>query len=119
MKYMLLIYTDHDADAARSEANQKALINRYFTYTEELKSAGVFIAGDALELVNTATSVRVRDGKTLSTDGPFAETKEQLGGFYMIDCEDLDAAIKWAAKLPAADHGTVEVRPIWNYSVEG
>ena len=84
----------------------------YGAFTEELQASGKMVAGDALQAVSTATSVRVRDGETLTTDGPFAETKEVLGGYYLIDVETLDEALEWAAKLPGSWYGTVEVRPL-------
>ena len=109
MQYMLLIYSEpFDADAAPDEGEMK----RWFDYTEELRSAGVHVAGDALHPVQTATTVRNRDGETLTTDGPFAESKEVLGGYYLIDVDDLDAALTWAARCPGADYGSIEVRPI-------
>ncbi len=84
----------------------------YFAYTEEAKKAGVMLAGDALQPISTATSIRERDGNASLTDGPFAETKEQLGGYYLLDCKDLDEATKWAGKIPTAKYGTIEVRPV-------
>ncbi len=112
MQYLLLIYSDENAEANMSEAAQKELMGAYYAYTEELKQAGAMVAGDALQPTATATSVRVRSGETLTTDGPFAETKEQLGGYYLVEAKDLDEAIKWAAKIPSAKTGTIEVRPI-------
>ena len=85
---------------------------RYFSYGAEADAAGVVIGGDALHATSTATSVQVRNGKVITIDGPFAETKEQLGGFYLFDCDDLDQAIDWAAKIPHASTGTIEIRPI-------
>ena len=84
----------------------------YFAYGAEADAAGVVVGGDALHATSTATSVQVRDGKVLTTDGPFAETKEQLGGFYLFECDDLDQAVEWAAKIPHAVNGTIEIRPI-------
>lgn len=116
MQYMLLIYSDERADAAAmekmSEAERNANFGEWMAYTEELKKAGVLKAGDALQPTPTATSVRVRNGERITTDGPFAETKEQLGGYYLLDCDDLDAALGWAAKCPGAKEGTVEIRPV-------
>lgn len=112
MQYMLLIYSDEKNAANATEAEQQAVMGRYMTYTEELQKAGVMKAGDALLPTSSATSVRVRSGETITTDGPFAETKEQLGGYYIIDVPNLDEALKWAAKLPGAEYGTVEVRPV-------
>jgi hypothetical protein len=110
MLYMLLIYGD--PSEAPPEAQSQEHMQRWFTYTEDLQKAGVMKAGDALEMPDTATTVRVRDGETLLTDGPFAETKEILGGYYLIDVADLDAALGWAAKMPNIEYGSVEVRPV-------
>ena len=112
MQYMLLIYSEpYDADAATDEAEMK----RWFDYDAELRSAGVHVSGDPLLPVQTATTVRNRDGETLTTDGPFAETKEVLGGYYQLDVEDLDEALKWAARCPGADYGSIEVRPLMTF----
>jgi len=116
MQYMLLIYGDEKASAARmeklSEADRGAYMGAWMGYTEELKKAGVYVAGDALQPTATATTVRSRNDDPITTDGPFAETKEQLGGYYLIDCKDLDAALAWAAKCPGTKEGAVEVRPV-------
>jgi hypothetical protein len=88
----------------------------YNAFTAETRERGQFVAGEALEPTSTATSVRVQDGRTVVTDGPFAETKEALGGFYLLECKDLDEAIEMAAKIPAVKRGTIEVRPIWDYA---
>ena len=115
MQYMLLIYdTEGSLDSLSDEA-RKAFMGEYFSCTEGLRAAGKFIAGDALQPTATATSVRVRDGERLTTDGPFAETKEQLGGYYLIDAASLDEALAWAAKIPSARLGTTEVRPVMVY----
>ena len=113
MRYLLLIYNEEKLTAKKSEDAMGQLKGDYRAYTASLKQAGKMLAGDALQPTATATSVRVRSGKTLVTDGPFAETKEQLGGFYMVEAKDLDEAIKWAAGIPGAREGTIEVRPIW------
>ena len=113
MKYMLLIHSDESHYATISEADMGALMERYGKFTQELSEAGVMVGADRLQPVATATTVRVRDDKTTTTDGPFAETKEQLGGYYAIDVAHLDDAIAWAAKIPTAAYGSVEVRPIW------
>ena len=110
MHYMLLIYGD--PSEAPPEAQSEEQMQRWFTYTQEMQDAGVMKAGDALEMPDTATTVRVRDGETLLTDGPFAETKEILGGYYVIDVPDLDAAIAWAERMPNIAYGSVEVRPV-------
>jgi len=114
MKYILLIYAAESDQANVDPKEQAAYMQRYFTFTEDLVKSGKMVAGDPLQGVASATSVKVRDGKTVTTDGPFAETKEQLGGFYIIDADNLDDAIGWAAKLPTAEHGTIEVRPLMN-----
>lgn len=112
MRYMLLLYSAEDAGPQPTDPNFEAHMAEWFTFTNELTEAGSMLGGEALEPSSTATSVQVRDGEMLTTDGPFAETKEVLGGFYMIDVPDLDAARKWAAKIPSAPFGTVEIRPI-------
>jgi hypothetical protein len=111
VQYMLLIYNSGDWQDLSPEQQQE-IGGAYFAFTEELQAAGKMVAGDALQPTSTATSVRVRDGETLTTDGPFAETKEVLGGYYLIDVESLDEALAWAAKIPGAAHGTIEVRPV-------
>lgn len=116
MKYLALIYCDEAADAARPEAEIHAEYGAYFAFTEEAKQAGVNQSGEALHPSSTATVVRVRDGKVLTTDGPFAETKEQLAGYYLFDCKNLDEAIEWAAKIPHASITGIEVRPIMDFS---
>jgi hypothetical protein len=108
MKYLLLIYGPQTSDAAPDEAMNR----EYGQFTQEILESGEMLAGDALQAVDTATSVRVRDGKRSTTDGPFAETKEVLGGYYYVDVKDLDRAIELAGKIPGARHGTIEVRPI-------
>lgn len=112
MRYMLLIYSDEEAEARLSEAEQEAVMGRYYAFTEQVRSRGVYQNGDALQPTVTATTVRLRQGKTITTDGPYAETKEQLGGFYILDCQDLDEAIALATKIPAAEEGAIEIRPI-------
>ena len=111
MQYMLLIYNSGDWQDLSPEQQQE-IGGAYFAFTEELQAAGKMVAGNALQPTSTATSVRVRDGETLTTDGPFAETKEVLGGYYLIDVESLDEALAWAAKIPGAAYGTIEVRPV-------
>ncbi len=116
MQYMLLIYGNEAAEAqamqGASPEQQQAMMGEWFAYTDALKAAKAYVAGDALHPTKTATSVRMRDGERMITDGPFAETKEQLGGYYLIDAKDLDEAIAWAAKCPGALHGSIEVRPV-------
>jgi hypothetical protein len=109
MKYMLLVYGDERAwdEASREECYQESA-----RLTHQLKSAGQYLAASPLHLVSMATSVRVREGKRLTTDGPFAETREQLGGYFLVDAKDLDEAIDIAGRIPAARVGTVEIRPV-------
>ena len=112
MRYLLLIYHDEAANAAMSQAEQEAEYAAYIAFGEAVRQRGVRVEGEALMPTTSATTVRVRDGRTLTTDGPFAETKEQLGGYYMAECRDLDEAIEVAAMLPGAATGSIEVRPI-------
>jgi hypothetical protein len=112
MQYMLLIYTDENSWAGLSEEERGQLYQEYGAFTESLRERGALIAGDQLQPVSTATTVRVRNGEQLVTDGPFAETKEQLGGYYLIEADSLDGAIAAAAMIPGARHGTIEVRPL-------
>jgi hypothetical protein len=107
-QYMLLIYAT-DAEPPEGLEARRA---KWFEYTQALQDAGALVAGDALQGKETATTVRVRDGETLITDGPFAETKELLAGYYLIDVPDLDAALAWAAKIPNVHEGSTEVRPL-------
>ena len=115
MKYLLMIYTDEQQDAQRTPEQQEANMGEYFAFTNEIREAGVMLGGEALHPTTTATTVRVRNGQTASTDGPFAETKEQLGGYYFLECENLDEAIKWATKIPGAKDGSIEIRPVWEF----
>lgn len=112
MQYLCLIYEAESSLPSRPEAEQEAIMGEYFAFTDAVRDQGKLVAGDALMPTETATTVRVRDGKTVTTDGPFAETKEQLGGYYLLECEDLDEAIALAAKIPSARWGSIEVRPI-------
>jgi hypothetical protein len=115
MQYLLLIYWNEAAAAAEGEAGRAALMNEYRAFTQSIIQGGQFKAGDALKPTSTATTVTVRGGKTLTTDGPFAETREQLGGYYLIEAKDLDEAIAIAARVPTAKFGSIEVRPIMVY----
>ena len=115
MQYLLLIYEDEKVLHGRDDASRAAFMQEYRDFTADIRERGKFVAGDALQPTQTATSVRVRDGKTLTTDGPFAETKEQLGGYYLVDANDLDEAIAIAARIPSARAGTIEVRPVVIY----
>jgi hypothetical protein len=112
MQYMLLIYTEESGWENLSDDARESMMARYRTFTEELRAAGALVGGDRLQPTANATTVRVRDGEQLVTDGPFAETKEQLGGYYLIEADSLDDAIQWAAKLPGSHHGSVEVRAV-------
>jgi hypothetical protein len=112
MKYLCLIYDDEKKLGAMSQAESDAFLGEYHAYTEGIRKSGHMLHGEALKPVETATTIRVRNGKISTTDGPFAETKEQLGGFYLIEATDLNEAIQVAAKIPSARIGSVEVRPI-------
>jgi len=112
MQYLLLIYENENVWKDMSPEDQGKMFTEYMEYSQSIQNSGHFKAGDALQPTATATSVRVRDGKTLSTDGPFAETREQLGGYYLVEAKDLDEATALAARIPSARWGTIEVRPI-------
>ena len=112
MQYMCLIYGDEQTRLGMSEVDRNQMIVDYGAFTESIRQSGNMLAGDALQPTTTATTVRVRNGETLVTDGPFAETKEQLGGYYVVEAESIDEAIAHAAKIPSARYGTIEVRPI-------
>jgi hypothetical protein len=112
MRYLCLIYDDEKKVATMPEPESNAFMGEYFAFTDGIKQSGHYLAGEALQPVVTATTVRVRNGKVGTTDGPFAETKEQLGGYYVIEARDLNDAIQVAAKIPSARIGSVEVRPI-------
>ena len=113
MQYMLLIYGDERATESAPREQTSEIINAYMAYGQALGDAKVAVASNRLRPTSAATTVRIADGKTQVLDGPFAETKEQLGGYYVIDVPDLDAALSWASRCPGARYGTVEVRPIW------
>ena len=115
MQYLLTIYTDESGFADATPEDGKRMMAAYEAYTAELKESGAFVGGEGLQPTSTATTVRVRDGEPLLTDGPFAETREQLAGFYLVECADLDEAIGWAGKIPGAAIGSVEVRPVIDY----
>ena len=116
MKYLCLIYDEEKTWTTMSQADAQAMMGQYFAFTEDIKKSGQYVAGEALKPVNTATTVRVRNGKMSTTDGPFAETKEQLGGYYLIEARDLNDALQVAAKIPSAKTGSVEVRPIQEFN---
>jgi len=112
MRYALLIYASEQDWATQTEEQSQAVNQEYMAFTKDIIDRGLMKGGEALQATATATTVRVRDGETLTTDGPFAETKEQLGGFYLVDCKDLDEAIEVAARIPDVRRGSIEVRPI-------
>ena len=114
MRYLLLICTDETADDGRSPDELSARMGEYGAFGEEMSARGVLEGGARLRPTTDATTVRVRDGEVLTSDGPFAETKEQMGGYYVVDAKDLDEAIEIAAKIPHAREGSIEVRPIWD-----
>ena len=113
MQYMLAIYGEERAAESMPRERMSEVVNAYMAYTRALQDARVLIASNRLRPTSAATTVRTTDGQTKVLDGPFAETKEQLGGYYLIDVPDLDAALSWAKRCPAARYGSVEVRPIW------
>jgi len=116
MQYLLLIYEPEKLWTTMSEAERNKLHGEYMAFTEDIKKSGQMKGGEALQPTHTATTVRVRDGKPQTTDGPFAETREQLGGFYLVDAKDLDEATRIAARIPSAKHGSVEIRPIMTFT---
>jgi hypothetical protein len=118
MQYALLIYTPEPEGEVDPEV-LAAQMDGYNAFTDHIRSKGVMKGGEALDSVATATTVRVVDGRTITTDGPFAETKETLGGFYLVEAADLDEAIAYAAMIPGARYGCIEVRPVWDYVIPG
>jgi len=112
MRYIFLIASDEALMAQWTPEQYQAVLSEYGAFNRAARQAGVYLGGEPLQPIAAATTIRVRDGQTTATDGPFAETKEQLGGFYMLDCENLDEAMAWAARIPGAKTGCVEVRPI-------
>ncbi|MBL4871633.1 MAG: YciI family protein [Robiginitomaculum sp.] len=115
MKYMLLIYQAENATPAPGTPEFGAFMQGYFALNQELTNDGALISGEGLQHADTASTIRVRDGKTTTMDGPFAETKEVLGGFYLVDCDNLDQAIAYASKIPSAKFGAIEIRPVMDY----
>jgi len=113
MRYAMLICTDETADQAMSQAEGEASFAGYMKFGEDMTKRGVLTGGERLRPTGDATTVQVRAGEVITSDGPFAETKEQIGGFYLVDCKDLDEAIEIASKIPGASTGTIEVRPVW------
>ena len=116
MRYLCLIYDEEKKRGAMSKSESDAFMGEYFAFTEAIRKSGQYLGGEALQPVQTATTVRVRNGKLSITDGPFAETKEQLGGFYLVDARDLNDAVQVASKIPSARLGSVEVRPIMEFN---
>ncbi|WFU74546.1 YciI family protein [Bradyrhizobium sp. CB2312] len=116
MQYLLLIYRNEAELSEMTPADRQAMSAEYGTYTQAIVQSGHFKAGDGLQPTSTATTVRVRDGKTMTTDGPFAETREQLGGYYLVEAKDLDTAIGLAARIPGAREGSIEIRPVMIYN---
>ena len=112
MQYMLLIYGDEQGWGSMSDEERNAVYGDYLAFTTAIRESGAFVDGAPLQPTSTATCVQVRSGEQLVTDGPFAETKEQLGGFYLVEAENVDAAIEIAARIPGARYGTIEVRPV-------
>jgi hypothetical protein len=112
MRYAFLIYSDEAAEPTPGTREMDEYMKQYFAFTSGVKEKGIHHAGVPLQPVATATTVQVRGGQVLTTDGPFAETKEQLGGLYILECRDLDEALEYAARIPTAKHGSIEVRPV-------
>jgi hypothetical protein len=119
MKYLLTIYIDESRYATMTPDESARLMAGYGAFGQEAQEAGVLLGGEGLQPTATATTVRVREGEALFTDGPFAETREQLGGYYLLECGDLDEAARWAVKIPDASDGAVEVRPVMDYEAGG
>jgi hypothetical protein len=119
VKYLLTIYGDESGFDQVSEEEGRAVMDAYTAFGREAEQAGAYLSGEGLQPSSTATTVRVRGGEPELTDGPFAETREQLGGYYLLECRDLDEAVRWAAKIPGAAHGAVEVRPVMDYEAMG
>ena len=119
MKYLLTIYDEESGFAEATPEDIQQVMAAYEKFGRDASEAGVMLGGEGLQPSGTATSVRVRDGETITSDGPFAETREQLGGYYLLDCRDLDEAIGWASRIPGAQQGSIEVRPVMNYDTVG
>jgi hypothetical protein len=119
MKYLLTIYNDESRYGEATPRDVQQMMAAYEAFGREASAAGVMLGGEGLSPSSTATTVRVRNGETLTSDGPFAETREQLGGYYLFECRDLDEALGWAAKIPGALDGAIEVRPVMDYEAAG
>ena len=118
MKYLCLIYDDEKSFSQMSKQQGDAMMGEYFAFTEGIRKSGNYLGGEALQGTHTATTVRIRNGKVSTTDGPFAETKEQLGGYYLIDAKDLNDAIQVASRIPSVRSGSIEVRPIQSFEAQ-
>ncbi len=118
MKYLCLIYDEEKKLAGMPKEESDAFMGEYFTFTEDIRKSGHYVAGEALHPVATATTVRIRNGRLSTTDGPFAETREQLGGFYLIEASDLNDAIRVASKIPSARIGSIEIRPVVDFEAQ-
>ena len=118
MKYLCLIYESEAAAMKKPQAEMQAMMGEYFGYTDDIRKSGHYKAGEALQPTATATTVRIRNGTVQTTDGPFAETKEQLGGFYLVEAKDLNEAIQLAARIPGARYGGIEVRPVVDFAAQ-
>ena len=119
MQYMILIYSDPTKEPTYGTPEFDAMMGGFFAANDKMKADGVLVAGEALKGIETATSLRIRGGKVETMDGPFATTKEHLGGYYVVEVPDLDAALKYAALLPSVHFGTIELRPLMNYNPSG
>ncbi len=113
MQYLLMLYSDSSGFARMTPADQQQAMGAYMAFTEALKKAGAYVGSNRLQPTTAATTVRIANGKSQVLNGPYAESKEQLGGYYLIDAPDLDSALSWAARCPGASHGVIEVRPVW------
>ena len=114
MKYLLLMYADESIGSNYSKEERQAAAKTWAEFRQEMAASGVLISSNGVAPDTSATTVRVRNDKTMITDGPFAETHEQLGGYFLVDCKDLDEAIRWAEKIPTAKYGLIEIRPLWS-----
>jgi hypothetical protein len=113
MKYLLLMYAN-ESEAPKTPEELQAVARAWYAYMEDAKAAGVLLSNGGVAPSTNATTVRIRNGKTLTTDGPFAETHEQLGGYSLLECKDLDEAIRWAEKIPTVKYGSIEISPLWS-----
>jgi hypothetical protein len=114
MKYLLLMYADEAIGSNWSEEERQAAAKTWAAFRKEMSASGVLISSNGVAPDTSATTIRVRNDKTMITDGPFAETHEQLGGYFLVECNDLDEAIRWAEKIPTAQYGSIEIRPLWS-----